>query len=445
MTDIGTATRERILAAVEDHLPKTVRLLQELIAASSVNPWFGAAPEISGEARVQDVLEARLRRLSAEIDRWDPDADALAKYAGTPGYHRNRNFTGRPNLVGRLGCHAGPSLMILGHADVVDAHEGWSVDPFAGVQRDGRVVGRGAVDMKGGVAAALGALEALATAGGSPSGTVLFASVVDEEAGGMGTLALVDRGYRADAAIVPEPTAMKIAPLCRGILWGRVTLHGRAGHIELAQPDWRAGGAVDAISYARRVLELFDHINEEWAREPRKRHPLLPLPCQVLVPVVHAGTYPTSWAESASITFNAQYLPAEQDENGLGGLVKAEIAQRLSQLSEQDEWLRLHPPELEWLVDADCGETSVDHPFVQTIVAAARDAGLPGQAEGLTCHTDMGLLIRAGIPTVNLGPGLPSVAHQANEWVAEEDLLQVSSAIALGIERWCGITWKPRL
>ena len=106
--------------------------------------------------------------------------------------------------------------------------------------------------MKAGLTAAVAALEVLRDAGIRLRGDVILASVVDEEAGGMGTLALVDRGYRADGAIIPEPTELYVAPLCRGIVWGRLTIPGRAGHIEMPQPHWRDGGAVDAIALGRR-------------------------------------------------------------------------------------------------------------------------------------------------------------------------------------------------
>jgi acetylornithine deacetylase len=428
-----------VVTAASRRREETVALLQQLVRIESVNPWFLHAGMKSREAGVQDVIAGRLGRLGARLDRWEPSAEALARHAGGPGYYAGRDFTGRPNLVATLpGSGGGRSMMILGHADVVSPGDGWTLDPFAAQRRDGVVYGRGTADMKGGIAAGISALELLAELGVRPRGDVVFASVVDEEAGGMGTLALVDRGYRADGAVIPEPSDLTVAPLCRGILWGRLTVPGRSSHIEMPQPHWREGGAVDAISLGRGFLDAIDRLNEEWAADPRKNHPLLPLPCQVKVSMIEAGEYPTAYADNMEITFDAQYLPHERDERGLGGKVKKELEEFFDAVGSKNPWLREHPARLEWLVDADCAETPADHPLVRLVHAAARETGVDLPPEGMSSHTDMGLLGNAGIPTVNFGPGSPSVAHQSDEHVAEEDLIRATAALALSLAGWCG-------
>lgn len=432
--------RDEILAAVRARHDSTIGLLQDLVRIPSVNPWFADGARSAGEAVVQDLLGERLERLGARLDRWEPSSDGLAHYEGGPGYYAGRDFTGRPNLVARLsGVGGGRSLLILGHADVVSPGDGWKTDPFGGERRDGRIYGRGTADMKAGIAAAIGALEALADVGVRLAGDVLIASVVDEEAGGMGTLAFVDRGYRADAAIIPEPSALNVAPLCRGILWGRATVPGRSGHIEMFQPDWRNGGAVDAIALGRRILNEIDGLNERWAADPAKRHALLPLPNQVKVSMIEAGDYPTTYAEQMRMTFDAQYLPHERDQHGLGGSVKHQLEGFFEVLSALDPWLADHPITVEWLVDADCAETPPEDPLVELLQEVARAMNLSSRLEGMSSHTDMGLLVNAGIPTVNFGPGAPSVAHQADEYVDEEDLMRATAALALTYAGWCGL------
>jgi acetylornithine deacetylase len=421
------------------HQEETIFLLQDLIRIPSVNPYFSNYEEPSREGDVQNIFATRLDRLGATLDRWEPSAADLAKHAGGPGYYPDRDFRGRPNLVATLpGSGGGQSLMLLGHADVVSAGDDWTVAPFAAERHHGNVYGRGAADMKAGMAAAVSALEILRTAGIQLRGDVLLASVVDEEAGGMGTLAVVDRGYRTDGAIIPEPTDLNVAPLCRGILWGRLTIPGRASHIEMPQPHWRDGGAVDAIALGRTFLDAIDDLNTRWAANPAKRHPLLPLPCQVCVSMLDAGEFPTAYAGQMRITFDAQYLPAEKDERKLGGRVKAELEAFFAEIAQQNAWLRENPPTIEWLVDADCGETPADHPLPQLLHRAAQTAGAESKMEGMSSHTDMGLLVNAGIPTVNFGPGAPSVAHQSDEHVREEDLHQATVALALTIAAWCG-------
>lgn len=431
--------RERLLETSSQHQEETVALLRQLVRVESVNPYFSDYSTPSREAAVQDVLAERLELLGASCDRWEPDTDRLSRYAGGPGYYPDREFGGRPNLVASIpGSGGGRSLMILGHADVVSAGEGWTVEPFGGERRDGSVYGRGTADMKGGMAATVAALEILALSGIRLRGDIKVASVVDEEAGGMGTLAVVDRGYGADGAVSPEPSDLNVAPLCRGILWGTLTVPGRSGHIEMAQPHWREGGAVDAITLGRTFLDAIDRLNDRWRVEPAKRHPLLPLPCQVNVAMLDAGELPTAYAGRMRITFDAQYLPGERDERGLGGRVKEELEKSFAEVAAEDGWLREHPPWVEWMVDADCAEIPGDHELTRLTHEAACAAGAESSVEGMSSHTDMGLLVNAGIPTVNFGPGAPSVAHQPDERVSEDDLLRATTALAIVMAEWCG-------
>lgn len=432
-----TAMQKLVLKYIDEHREDIIEFLQELVKIPSINPWFHDSPGPSYEDAVQDVIAKKMKKLGAVIDRWEPDADHLAKYEGKPGYYAGRDFTGRPNQAAVVkGTGGGRSMLLTGHIDVVPAASGWTVDPFGAERRDGFIYGRGTVDMKGGIAAMICALEAVLSNVGSLAGDVIVGTVVDEEAGGMGTLAFVDRGYRADGCILTESTGLDIATLCRGILWGKLTVYGRSGHIEIPQGDWRTDGAVDAIEKARLFLSHLDHFNLEWART--KTHPLLPVPCQVKVAQFNAGEYPTAYANKAEIVFNAQYLPREKDENFLGGKVKAEIEELVKQVTMTDPWLVENPPTLEWLVDADCGETPFDHPFVECLKRSAEDTGWEPQLFGLGFHTDMGWFVNVGTPTVNFGPGDSRLAHQHDERVSEEELISATKAIALSLLSWCG-------
>ncbi len=440
-----SVARKAILAAVEEKLAaepnRVADLLGEMIRARSVNPWFGDPESDSREARVQAMLRPRLEALGAEIDEWEFDAASLAKHEGFPGYHADRDLAGRPNLVGRLpGAGEGRSLLFLGHADTVSIGPAWTAEPFGGARSEGMVWGRGAVDMKGGMAAALAALEILAELGVKPAGDVLYASVVDEEAGGMGTLAFMDRGYMADAAVIPEPTALDVTPLCRGVLWAKVTIPGRAGHIEIPQPGWRDGGAVDALGLARELMTMTDELNRRWAELPRKNHPLMPGPCQAIPSVIEGGSVPSSWAPECAVSFDIQYLPDERDEKGLGSVVKGEFEAAVAEWAAGYEWLVENPPVVEWPVDADCAETPSDHPIVTGLADAAAACGSEAKVRGIEFHTDMGMLVNAGIPTVNYGPGDPAVAHQPDEAVPEADLILATKAFAGLVVDWCGVS-----
>jgi len=423
---------------VDGHREDIVCFLQDMIRIPSVTPWFGPKPEESREADVQALIKERMQALGAKVETWEPDVKQLARYEGRPGYYADHRFEGRPNQAAILkGSGGGRSLLLTGHIDVVPAAGGWTVQPFNGERRDGMIYGRGTVDMKGGIAAMIMAVEAVVKSGCRLKGDVIVGTVVDEEAGGMGTLDFVDKGYRADACILTEPTNLKLAPLCRGILWGKLIIPGRSGHIELPQGDWREGGAVDAIALARVFMDHFDRLNAEW--RVRKTHPFMPIPCQIHFAQFNAGEYPTAFANSAELVFDAQYLPSEKDDMGLGSKVKAEIEAFVQLIAKTEPWLLENPPVIEWMIDADCGETPVSHPFVQTILEKMESSGLPRMVEGVCAHTDIGWFQTLGIPAVVIGPGNPRLAHQNDERLSEEDLIKLTKFLASVLVSWVEI------
>lgn len=433
--------RNKIIDAVEGDFETTIAMLQRLIRTPSVNPWFNDSDDLSGEQAVQDVFKDIFINLGADmIDFWEPNAHDLAHRANGPGYYPGRDFTGRPNLVAKFSSNTStkPGVMIQGHCDVVSVGSLWTKDPFGGERVDGKIFGRGTIDMKGGMAAAIAGFAAIKKVGLELKGDVFFASVVDEEAGGMGTLALVDRGYIArGGTIIPEATNLNIAPLCRGILWGEIILHGRAGHIELKTKSWQEGGAVDAIEYGYKLLGAIRTLNKKWETSPVKNHKYLPIPCQVRVAQIAGGEFPTTYASACKITFNVQYLPIQKDSNGLGSNVKAELENFFTSFLQDDEWFNAHPPTINWLVDADCGETNDSESIVQETLAMAQSLGLESTLEGCMSHTDMGLMIDFGSPTITFGPGHMGVAHQADEHILEKDLLNATKIFALTIATLC--------
>ena len=430
---------EKVHGWLNDHAEELNTFLGDLIRIDSVNPWFTDYTSVPKERDVQQFLQQFLEGLGFTTDLWEPDWRELQQYEGRPGYYAGRDFERRPDLYAEhKGLGGGKSLLLTGHIDVVAAGSGWDGNPFSGEQKDGKIYGRGAVDMKGGVAAMLMAAKAVIASGIPLKGDIRVGTVADEEAGGMGSLAFIHRGYRADGAIMTEPTDMLVSPLCRGILWGRLTLKGRAGHIEIKQGDWREDGAVDAIELARNYLNAIQAKNQEWSGISRKNHPYIPIPCRINVAQINAGEYPTTYASKCDIVFNIQYLPWERDENLLGGNVKKYFEEFVHNLSLTNEWLVENPPEIEWLIDADCAETPVDGDFVQTFMQSGRDTGNNLTIEGTHCHTDMGWFCNVGIPTINFGAGDPKISHQANEHISTSELLESAKIIAAMIINWCG-------
>lgn len=437
MTDQDT----RIAAAVERAADRIVSTLADLIRFPSI---VMADPTQAGpgERQCQEYLKGRLERIGFATDLWDPDGPALlATYEGRPGAHPGRTFEGRPNLAGILrGQGGGRSLLLTGHVDVVPPgpREHWRTDPFEPEVGNGFVQGRGTVDMKGGLACMLMAIEVLRELDIPLRGDVVWGTVVDEEIGGMGALALADRGIRADAGILAEPTGNAIAPICHGILWARVILDGIGGHAELKPNSWDATGPVDAIGLCRQMLDGFDILNRRWLLDQRKTHPLMDLPCQIIPTQIKAGEHPASMAGRAEIVIDVQYMPSEKDEFGLGGHVKREVEAHIAAVCQADPYLRQHPARVEWILDADCAEVPANHAFVTAMQEAVTRAGLPPRLIGMGAHTDMGLPTELGrTPTVNFGPGDTTLAHQPNERVPVDDLVTCTRAIALTIAQWC--------
>jgi acetylornithine deacetylase len=440
--------RRRVARAVEDRFPETVAFAQKLVSFPSVNPVFSSwRPR--GEKDLQEYLAQYLVSVGFDSpDLWEPDPLLLErKYSGLPGFVPGRCFQDRPDLVARLpGAGGGRSILLAGHIDVVGAdpkREAWVFDPFSGTVHEGRLYGRGANDMKGGIAAMIQAVLALGDAGIRLQGDVLVATVVDEETGGMGTLSLLDRGYRADAAIFSEPSGLRPVTLCRGILWGRIHVRGRAGHIEISQPGFDQGGAVDAVEKGRRVLDLIDRLNHDWSRQPKKRHPLLPSACRVNVSMIEAGQHPSSFAENCVITVDVQYLPGERDERGLGGRVKSEVETHLRDGTRDDPWLRENPPTIDWFVDVDPAELDPDDGIALVLRGALRDLGLDPTPDGTEAHSDHSLLANHGIPALDFGPGSPFLAHQTNEYVELDELKKATVAFAFTLMDWCGVETGP--
>jgi acetylornithine deacetylase len=240
--------------------------------------------------------------------------------------------------------------MLNGHIDVVSAEprSRWTHPPFEPVERDGALYGRGACDLKGGVACIVLACDVLAELGIRSAGDLVVSLVTDEETSGGGALASALRGAKATAAIVPEPTGFQVWTSSRGSLLPRITVPGRSGHAEVEQPAWQDGGAVNAIEKARIVAGALERLRERWRDE--LRHPRLGRPD--LVPTrIQAGEWEVTHPASCVMAYDVPYLPAQADAGGWGTLVEAEIEDAVRAAAQDDSWLAAHPPFVDWGID----------------------------------------------------------------------------------------------
>src|SRR4051794_28169248 len=262
----------RVVEEIERRRSALVDLLATLVAFDTRAPGPDLGPR--DEAALQEHLAGRLRAAGLDVDVWEPDAGALAaaRYGFPPGYH----FRGRPQLVARRpGIGGGRSLLFCGHVDVVTPEpvEQWASDPFAADVRDGRLHGRGACDMKGGVAAMVVATEVLCALDVPLRGQLVVNTVTDEESTGGGALASVAHGVAADGGIIPEPTGLTAWLGTRGSLMPEIVVRGRAGHAGFPQEHWADGGAVNAVEKMQPVLAALQGLREGWGDRGDTQHP----------------------------------------------------------------------------------------------------------------------------------------------------------------------------
>ncbi|WP_232835790.1 ArgE/DapE family deacylase [Actinocorallia populi] len=401
-------------AALAGQADAMTGLLAELVRIPSV----GGSP---GEHAVQEHLAGWLRGQGLEVDRWPLDLDLLRASPGFPGMEAPRERAW--GLVARLpGTGGGRSLMFNGHVDVVPPGDpgAWSDPPFSARVRDGRLYGRGACDMKGGLVAQLFALRALREA--NLRGDVLLACVVGEEDGGVGTYGLLERGWRADACVVAEPTGLDVVPANAGALTFRLHVTGRAAH---------AARRETGVSAVEKFWPVFSALRSLEARRNTDVDPLMrrwPLPYAIEVGMVRSG----DWSSS---------VPGELVAEGRIGVALDEDPARARRALEEsvaaacaaDPWLSAHPVRVQWwggqyaagrLPSRDAG---LLHRLTR---AHAAVTGRTPARWGAPFGSDLRLLTGlGGIPTVQYGPGDIERAHGPDEFVPLAEVVTAAQTL----------------
>jgi len=376
-------------------MSELVDLLARLVAIDSVNPTLvpGAAGEAAIAAFVRDWLAAR----DAEV-------------------HWLESTPGRPSVVGRFaGRGGGRSLLLDGHLDTVGV-EGMA-EPFSARVANGRLYGRGAYDMKGGVAAMLVAAARAAASG--LEGDVLVACVADEEVASLGTAEVAER-FRADGAIVTEPTGLDLVVAHKGFVWAEIDLAGRAAHG--SRPDL----GIDAIAHAGRVLAGIERLGEELAGGAS--HPLLGT-ASVHASTIEGGDGWSLYPARCRLRVEWRTLPGEGPAD-----VEAKLRELLAGLAAADPRFAAN---LRMDLAREPHEVDPGHALAATVRAAAAAAtGREPATTGVAYWADAALLGAAGIPTVMFGPG-GAGAHEAEEWAELESVEACAAALEEAIRAWC--------
>lgn len=386
------------------------------------------------EESAQAIVVEKCRQLGLEIDLWELGDDALRNH---PYFYCDRkNFKGNPNLVAvKKGSGGGKSLILNAHIDVVPEGnvQDWEDDPFSGVEKDGKVYGRGTTDMKGGSVSLLLAIEAITALHIPLKGDVIFQSVIEEESGGAGTLAAILRGYHADGALIPEPTNLKFSPVQQGSLWFRVTINGKAAH-----GGTRYEGK-SSINLAMKVIVAIERLeeqrNKQWKQHPLYKHTPIPLP--INIGKMTSGTWPSSVPEVTVLEGRLGIAPTETMEEA-----QQSLATLIETMNQRDPWFRIKPIELVWFGARWLpSNLSITHPLVTTVTAQfKRVFGREPEVEASPWGTDGGYLTTVGdIPVLVFGPGETKLAHDANEYIEIDNMLAAAEVIALTILDWCQI------
>ncbi|HXG87414.1 MAG TPA: ArgE/DapE family deacylase [Vicinamibacterales bacterium] len=375
------------------------------------------------ETPAQEWMARRLRGMGLTVDDWAIDFPALTRH---PAFSMEVPREHGVGVVGTLGDGDGPTFILNGHVDVVpigDATQ-WTVDPWDATVRGDLVLGRGSCDMKGGIAAALAALRAIASSGVKLQGRVALHSVIAEEDGGAGTLATLLRGHTGDGALSMEPTELKLAPAHAGALTFRIRVTGVSAH-----------GCVREEGVS--ALELFRPVHDallalEGERNVRLQQPLFSryaLPFALSIGKVQTGDWPSSVPDVLVCEGRYGMAPGEDPASA-----QREFEQAVTSAGQQHPYLRDHPPVVEWWGGQFMpARTAADARVVTTAIQAITDTvGRPPQIEGMTYGADMRLLVNQGrIPTVLFGPGNVRHAHRPDESVPIDDLLVVARVVAL--------------
>jgi acetylornithine deacetylase len=414
---------QEVLGCVERNWERELEFLRGLVRRPST---------LGNEALVQQFIAQELRDIGLEVDVWQIDH---AEIAGRQGYSPVEwSYEGRPNVAATWTSPIGDgqSLILNGHVDVVPAtpEHHWTHDPWGADISAGRMYGRGAADMKAGVAAMIFAVRALRESGVELGGDVILESVIEEECTGNGALATLARGYEADAAIIPEPFGARLLEAQVGVMWCRVTVQGKGAHAE------QASRSVNAIQKASRMMEAVQELEAEVNSETRSpyfreiEHPL-----NYNIGLIRGGDWASSVPEECSFEVRLSAYPEQSLQE-----VEVRFKEHLARAAAEDAWLRENPPEVSFYAFRAEGCT-IDRSEQIFTPLRERHREITGSDPGFfsfTGTTDARFFnLYGGIPATCYGPTGGSL-HAPDEWVDLDSVFDVTRVLALSTLDWCG-------
>ena len=379
-------------------MDRALRLLKDLIAVDSINPSL--VPGAAGEAAVARTIAEAMRGIGLTVETQDV-------------------APGRPNVVGTLdGRVPGRSLMFCGHIDTVGV-TGMKA-PFDPAEREGRIYGRGSQDMKSGVAAMIDAARVIAQSGGLAAGKLVIACVVDEEHASIGADALVTR-WRADAAVVTEPTDLQIAIAHKGFEWVEIETEGRAAH------GSRPREGRDAIRLMARILTLLDTLDKDL--QSRSAHPLLGT-ASLHASLIEGGRELSSYPDRCHLQMERRSIPGEAP-----GIAAREVDDLLARLRSEDPEFKAASKEM--FARSPMKSPRITSCRKRCLRAHRRSPGTRAPHPiGMSFWTDAAILGDAGIPSILYGPTGAGL-HSVEEWVDAQSVLTCRDALVALARDWC--------
>lgn len=422
--------KTRIMSAVDTLFDEQTDFLAELTSHSSTR---------GHEQGAQDLMARALQGRGYDVDRWQID---VADIAHLPGFSPViGNYDDAVNVVGthRSATGTGRSLILNGHIDVVPEGpaEMWDTPPYAPRIDDGWMYGRGAGDMKAGLASNLYALDALRACGAAPAADVFVQSVVEEECTGNGALACLQRGYRAEAALIPEPFAEALVSAQVGVLWFQVHLKGLPAHVAYA------GSGSNAIEAAIPLIAALHEMEARW-NLPEGRHAEfdhLHHPLNLNVGKFEGGDWTSSVPAWCVFDVRMGLYPGQDIAEA-----KREIEAVLTEAAQASDFLRNNRPEVVYHGFQAEGYALADDDSAGAMQAIGALEGAHATVSGatldrlaVTATTDARFFgLYADTPALVYGPRAEAI-HGFNERVELESMRRVTQATALFIADWCGL------
>jgi len=361
-----------------------VELAQELVRINTGNPP-------GNEGKVADVIEKRLKDAGFEVERVEIAA-------------------GRPNLIVKWEGEAGRTLVLHGHMDTIPAGSGWVHDPFGAVIEGGKLYGRGACDMKGGLAAMVVALENLKKSGWKPKGTLIFVASANEEMGdnekiGIRAMApkLKELVGKEGLMVLGDTTDFNITIAEKGVLWIEVISHGKEAH---GSTPWKGINAIEKLGKFLIALNKLEF---------KTNHPLLGK-STISINTISGGYKTNAVPELAKATVDIRLVPGDKKED-----ILKRVRDIIEELKKDDKDMNIEIREMIYLEPI---ETQADQPFISIIKDAVKEAiGREPEIRGEHGSTGASIFMRsAGLHTVACGPGKPEQAHTKDEWIEVKDI-----------------------